>query len=102
MVLVAMAGQFLARHRRQIASLRENGARGRPVEPRDQIEQRGFARPAGAQQRQKLSGAHVERNLVHRADQRLAHLVMAGDAVGADRKTVRTLLEFRAHSYYAE
>ena len=58
--LIAMAGKFLARHARQIASLSKNRAGRWPVKSRDQVQQRGFSGTTRAQKRQKLSDAHFE------------------------------------------
>src|SRR6266478_7454986 len=54
-----------------------NRARSWPVEPSHKIQQRGFAGAGTAEQGQKFAVRNGERNVVHGADARLAHYVVA-------------------------
>ena len=56
--VAAVARQFERRKFGQIAAAREDGARGGPVQPSHQIEQRGFAGAGTAEQREEFSGGH--------------------------------------------
>jgi hypothetical protein len=82
---VPVRRQLFTGHRRQIAPHRQDRSRRGTVESCHQIEQRGLARPAGPQQREEFPLAHIQSDRIHGADERLAHLVMAGNSIGANR-----------------
>ncbi len=46
----------------------EDLALGRPLEPGDHPERRGLARAGGAQQREKLAGRDLQREIIHRRE----------------------------------
>ena len=78
-------GEFLARKFSQIAILNDDASRGRTIESCNQIQHGRFAGAGTAEERDKLSGVNLERDAIDRADQSLAHAVMAAKIFTADR-----------------
>src|SRR5258706_14994439 len=58
-----------------------NRARSWPVEPSHKIQQSGFAGAGTAEQCQKFAGWHGQRYVVHGANRRFAHQVVAGGMI---------------------
>src|ERR1700693_4746334 len=72
-----------------------NRAESGGVEPSHKIQQSGFAGAGTAEQRQKFAGRNGERNVVHGANTRFAHYVMARHMIDLNRGLDGCLLGWR-------
>jgi hypothetical protein len=64
----APAGDLMRRHPRDVLAGEGQAARGRIVDPRDQVEDGGLARTVGADDGEDLTRLHVEAHAVQRPD----------------------------------
>ena len=67
-----VAGEFDGVERGQVAAAHVDGSRSGAVQPREQIEEGGFAGAGAAQQGQKFARPNIERDIVHGGDDRFA------------------------------
>ena len=73
----AVLGEFFTGKFSQVTIPNDDASRRRAIEPRDQIQHRRFAGPGTAEERDKFSGANLERDAIDRADYGFAHAVVA-------------------------
>src|SRR5579864_268744 len=87
----AVARQLVGIHFREIASSYNDRAGRGTVETSEQIQKSGFARAGTAEKRQEFAGTYAEAYIVHGANERVAHLIVARDIVRMNGDSVVTL-----------
>jgi hypothetical protein len=80
-VPAAERGRLVGPHVAQALAVDEHLADRRPVEPRDDVEQRGLAGPAGSHDGDRPTLAHGERDVAQRLHLGLAAPIRSGDAL---------------------
>ena len=75
------------RHAVDLLASQPDAARGRTLQPAEQIQQRRLAAPARTHDRHRLAGRDLEADLIDRAHQGFAAAVVLAQAAGAQRPT---------------